>query len=110
MNTERVKCLACNGHGGDGGQLPTGEWEFPCEVCGGRRTVTVQEQIDAQVQSSRDQGIADACAGRAARYRLIGDNWIEILGEHGYLEVCDPDGSQLYRSAFAYARAYEANK
>lgn len=40
MNTEpRVKCAACNGHGGDGGQSDSGTWEWPCEVCGGRRTV-----------------------------------------------------------------------
>jgi hypothetical protein len=107
---ERVKCLACNGHGGDGGQADNGTWEWPCEVCDGKRTVTAQEQQDAAVQSMRDQGIADACAGRRAKF------WINKLG-HVLKSVpncakpvrIQSAQGEVYRSAFAYARAYEAN-
>lgn len=70
-----------------------------------------QEATDDLVQSMRDQGIADACAGRSAKF------WINKLG-HVLKSV--PNGAkpvrihsaqgEVYRAAFAYARAYEAEK
>lgn len=55
----------------------------------------------------RDQGIADACAGKPARFRLSDGLLFEcnLMGEW-----LIPTDSADYREAFAYARAYEAEK
>lgn len=43
-----MKCPECNGYGGDGGQAPNGQWEWPCEECHGtgRRVVIRGAPID----------------------------------------------------------------
>lgn len=69
-----------------------------------------QEQQDAAVQSMRDQGIADACAGRAARcWSTPHGDVIFVRRESGWIVMLPPRDSE-YPSAFAYARAYEAEK
>ena len=68
------------------------------------------ESADALVQSSRDQGIADACAGRAPYA------WFETNGQLFVRDSVIPPASRVfegepdYRSAFAYARAFEQNR
>lgn len=72
-----------------------------------------QEHQDTAVQSMRDQGIADACAGRAAKFWLSGGALLGALKHSNgasYEITREWDGEQEYRSAFAYARAYEAEK
>jgi hypothetical protein len=60
------------------------------------------ERVDNNVQAMRDQGIRDACEGRAARFRLS-----DGLLLRGILII--PTDSPDYREGFAYARAYLAN-
>jgi hypothetical protein len=70
--------------------------------------MNTQEHADAAVQSSRDQGIADACAGRRAKFWLSAVNAIWALEIDGWRMITEDDPE--YRAAFAYARAYEAEK
>lgn len=63
---------------------------------------------DALAQSSRDQGIEDACAGRRAKFWLSAVNAIWALEIDGWRMITEDDPE--YPSAFAYARAYEAEK
>lgn len=65
---------------------------------------------DSNIQTMRDQGIADACAGKPARCWLspTGDE-VFVREDSGRLSLfasCDSE----YRAAFVYARAYEANR
>lgn len=64
-----------------------------------------QEQLDTAVQSMRDQGIADACAGRVPVAHLASADGV-WLGER----LLTPSDGLDYRSAFAYARAYAENR
>jgi hypothetical protein len=65
------------------------------------------ESADNAIQAMRDQGIRDACEGRVSRA------WFES----GVLCYRGPDGLRYllttdteYREAFAYARAYSAER
>lgn len=71
-------------------------------------TAADTERADDNVQAMRDQGIEDACAGRPPKYRLSGGLVFEVVGKRGGWVI--PTDSKEYRSAFAYARAYEANR
>lgn len=65
------------------------------------------EITDLLAQFFRDLGIEDACAGKDARFEFRGGRLWESRDE-SFEEV--EEGSVEYRSAFAYARAYEAEK
>lgn len=72
-----------------------------------------QEATDDNVQSMRDQGIADACAGREPLCWIVTDSGCDILLRRGSDDVPQmliPDDGEKYREAFAYARAYGANR
>lgn len=78
--------------------------------------MNTSEQDDL-VQSMRDQGIADACEGRVARFKTINGVLSKRIGAalytpvSGFVEIDDERfGTLEYRSAFAYARAYASEK
>lgn len=63
---------------------------------------------DDNIQSMRDQGIADALAGKAARCWTAHDGIsVWTRRESGAMVLLPPRDSE-YPEAFAYARAYEA--
>jgi hypothetical protein len=71
--------------------------------------VNTSEQDDL-VQSMRDQGIADACAGRAP-WAWLTDGALFVGGRNPTEAIREVDtDSREYRTAFAYARAYASEK
>lgn len=63
---------------------------------------------DDNVQTMRDQGIADATAGLPA-FAMLSEGELLVADPCGVHVPLSADGSPAYREAFAYARAYAAN-
>lgn len=63
---------------------------------------------DDNIQTMRDKGIADACSGTKPIAWIDEDGWVFVIGPDG--EPALPQTPTEYREAFAYARAFEANR